>query len=66
MTRRLGDEIGKVYMDYWPMLCNRDRVLNAGVDINGFAPVTFEELFENNRCWKYANFVTTVQETDKL
>ena len=42
----------KTDMDYWPMLCNRERVLNAGVDINGFSPVTFEELLENNRQWK--------------
>ena len=42
----------KTDMDYWPLLCNRDRVLNAGVDINGFSPVTFEELLENNQRWK--------------
>lgn len=34
--------------DYWPLLQCRDRVLNAGVDINGFKPVTFEEMLENN------------------
>jgi len=39
-------------MDYWPLLISRERVLNASVDINGFAPVTFEELLENNRQWK--------------
>jgi hypothetical protein len=27
-------------------------VLNAGVDINGFRPVTFEEMQENNRIFK--------------
>ena len=36
------------HMDYWPLLQIRERVLNAGVEINGYAPVTFEELFENN------------------
>ncbi len=36
------------HMDYWPLLQVRERVLNAGVEINGYAPVAFEELFENN------------------
>lgn len=35
-------------MDYWPLIDRYDRMLNAGVDINGFAPVTFEEMLENN------------------
>ena len=39
-------------MDYWPLLCSRERVLNAGVDINGFRPVTFDELYENNQRFK--------------
>lgn len=34
------------------MLAQMDKALNAGVDINGFAPVTFEELVENNRRFK--------------
>lgn len=42
-------------MDFWPLLCARDRVFNAGVDINGFQPVTFEELVENNARWKLAH-----------
>ena len=45
----------KTDMDFWPLLCSRDRVLNAGVDIIGFQPVTFEELLENNRRWKDAH-----------
>lgn len=36
------------HMDYWPLLQVRERVLNAGVEINGYAPVSFEELLENN------------------
>ena len=28
------------------------NVLNAGVDINGYQPVTFDELLENNRVFK--------------
>lgn len=27
----------------------RNNVLNAGVDVNGFRPVTFDELVENTR-----------------
>jgi calcineurin-like phosphoesterase family protein len=37
---------------YWPLLQSMDSALNAGVDINGFEPVTLEELFENNRRFK--------------
>ena len=38
--------------DYFPLIADRERMLNAGVDINGFRPVTFEELVENNRIFK--------------
>lgn len=38
--------------DFWPLLVARDNVLNAGVDINGYQPVTFDELLENNRVFK--------------
>ncbi len=38
--------------DFWPLIRNRDRVMNAGVDINGFEPVTLEELIENNKAFK--------------
>ena len=38
--------------DFFPLIAARERVLNAGVDINGFRPVTFEELLENNRVFK--------------
>lgn len=41
--------------DYWPLLCRRERVLNAGVDINGYQPVTFDELLANNQHWKKEN-----------
>ena len=41
-----------VTTDFWPLIKCRDRVLNAGVDINGFEPVTIEELIENNRKFK--------------
>ena len=39
-------------IDYWPALVERERVLNAGADINGFRPVTFVELVANNRKFK--------------
>ena len=35
--------------DFWPLIRCRDNVLNAGVDLNGYRPVTFDELVENNR-----------------
>ena len=38
--------------DYWSLLVDRDNVLNAGTDINGFMPVPFDELVENNRNFK--------------
>lgn len=39
-------------MEYWPLIDHYDRMLNAGVDINGFAPVTFEEMIVNNEIHK--------------
>ena len=41
--------------DYWPLLAARGNVLNAGTDVNGFMPVTFDELLENNRAFKKAS-----------
>lgn len=38
--------------DFFPLIAARERMLNAGVDINGFRPVTFEELVENNARFK--------------
>ena len=43
--------------DYWPLICKRDRLLNAGVEINGYAPVSFDELLENNQRWKEAHTI---------
>lgn len=37
---------------YWPLIKNNPRLLNAGVDINGFWPVTFEQMMLNNECFK--------------
>lgn len=38
--------------DFWPLIQCWDHVLNAGVDLNGYRPVTFDELVENNRKFK--------------
>lgn len=35
-------------MDFWPPIAARENVLNAGVDLNGFQPVPFDELLANN------------------
>ena len=37
--------------DYWPLIARRSRMLNVGVDVNDFEPVTFDELVENNRAF---------------
>ena len=42
-------------MDFWPCIKARDNLLNADVDLNGFMPVTFDELLENNRRFKEAH-----------
>lgn len=39
-------------VDFWPLILTRDHMLNAGADINGYMPVTFEELVENNERFK--------------
>ena len=38
--------------DFWPLILKRERVLNAGVDVNGFEPVTLAELIDNNNRFK--------------
>jgi calcineurin-like phosphoesterase family protein len=38
---------------YFPMLKQMPNLLNAGVDINGFSPVTLDELVKNNEIFKY-------------
>lgn len=40
---------------YWPLLRQMEQALNAGVDINGFMPVTLEELIQNNRTFRAAH-----------
>ena len=43
---------GNYGQPFWPLISSNDHMLNAGVDINGFYPVTFDELVENNRRFK--------------
>lgn len=55
-SKKLGFQIfghihNKVKPEY-EFLFSRDNCLNAGVDINNFEPVTFEELIENNKCFR--------------
>lgn len=38
--------------DYWPLIEKNPYMLNAGVDVNGFYPVTFAELKRNNEEYK--------------
>ena len=47
--------------DFWPLIAVRDHVLNAGVDVNGFCPVTFDELLENNRRFKTEKYCPALQ-----
>ena len=37
---------------YWPLIRASPQMLNAGVDVNDFQPVTLEELMENNDRFK--------------
>ena len=39
-------------LSFWPMIRDNDHMLNAGVDINGFYPVEFRDLIENNARFK--------------
>lgn len=39
-------------MDFWPYIKGNERLLNAGVDVNGFFPVTLDKLIKNNKLFK--------------
>lgn len=43
----------RISKEYIPLF-RKVNALNAGVDINGFSPVTFDELIENNNRFKLA------------
>lgn len=38
--------------DFFPLLASRENILNAGVEVNGYVPVTFDELLKNNNNFK--------------
>lgn len=38
--------------NHWLFIKYNERLLNAGADINGFKPVTLDELIENNKIFK--------------
>lgn len=38
--------------EYWNVIKNNSRMLNAGVDVNGFRPVSFDELIIYNDSFK--------------
>lgn len=37
---------------FWPVLKTYGNALNAGVEVNGYMPVTLEELIVNNERWR--------------
>ena len=39
---------GNTDADYWQLIQANERMVNAGVDVNHFEPVTVEELAEND------------------
>ncbi len=43
---------GNTEADFWPLIKLRSNVLNAGVDVNQYQPVTFDELVANNEQFK--------------
>lgn len=47
---------GNTDAEYWPLIAKSERMLNAGVDINGFRPVTFAEMMQNNSLHKQRSF----------
>lgn len=44
-------------IDFFPILRTRKHILNAGVDINNFTPVTLEELIKNNLKFKESLYI---------
>ncbi len=42
-------------MDFWPLIAKRELMLNAGVEVNHYMPVTLEELIANNAVFREEN-----------
>jgi calcineurin-like phosphoesterase family protein len=38
--------------EYFPLIRSNPNILNAGIDVNDFRPVTFDELVKNNQKYK--------------
>lgn len=51
--------------EYWPLICRSELMLNAGVDINGFMPVTFDEMVANNRKYKEMSMTFNQQQAEE-
>ena len=49
---------------YWPLILSMPKMLNAGVDINGYSPVTFEEMEANNESFKASLLQATLETSD--
>lgn len=43
---------GNTDADYWPLIQGNPLMLNAGIDVNNFEPVTFDEMVANNTLHK--------------
>ena len=54
------------YCDDYKTLFMMPHALNAGVDINGFAPVSFEELIKNNESYKLSKLLLLVEKAEFL
>ncbi len=39
-------------MDFWPLIAKRELMLNAGVEVNQYMPVTLDELIANNAVFR--------------
>ena len=56
MEKRLYMIHGHLHSDtsdpFFHHIAENERMLNAGIDINGYMPVTLSELIENNRIFK--------------
>lgn len=50
-----GHMHGNTNRRMWDFVKDDDNAFNAGVDINGYQPVTFEELVANNKAFKIAH-----------
>ncbi len=69
-SKKLGYHIhGHVhnrYAERYKSLYTTPHCLNAGVDINGFAPVSFEELVKNNEIYKVSTLPSLVDKAEFL